>query len=116
MDERCKICRNACKRLDSNDDPVHYQFCNLTCADAIAAVEKTVVDFGYSRLKNAAREHSLGNQLAMIFRCNSDDEHGSPIVVIAQQVISHVVSTCGFAIVLRKRLVMNSAWCLNCPT
>ncbi|MBX3073328.1 hypothetical protein KF913_05365 [Candidatus Obscuribacterales bacterium] len=83
MDEPCKSCLRLCKRLDADDKPERYNFCNLTVNEILNLVEKLVLDYPYWQLCVDKRERSTGDQLIVSFNKKNEALHSSDIILIA---------------------------------
>src|SRR4030095_1666675 len=84
MDERCKTCPCICKRLDLEDDPVHYHFTALTPNDVIALVERIAAEYRYWEIGVEEHHQSAGHQLALLFNSKSNTDQGLDLLVLAQ--------------------------------
>lgn len=83
MDERCQSCLRLCKRLDADDKPERYDFCNLTVNEILNLVEKLVLEYPYWQLCVDERERSTGDQLIISLNNKNEAFRSSEIILIA---------------------------------
>lgn len=89
MDPNCRDCQNICKRLDSEDAPVRYNFAALTPGQIMLLIEKLIQKqqrLGYLKLGRCVRAEA-GNQLAMSLRVSYPEANAQEmdeLLVIAQ--------------------------------